>query len=151
MSLEELAVQAANTLVGAASTDAWVVVRDRLARLFGHGRPDSAIVRRLDLTREQLVAAPALELESTRSVLEGQWLTRLSDFLTDNPQAAADLNALVEDVQGLLPDNSFSASGYSLGAGRDISVRSDSGGISIGVLHGNFGVPDPSVPDRSGG
>ena len=150
MSLEALAAQAGNTVVAAAVTDAWGVVRDRLSRLFGRGHPDAAVERRLDVTRGQLAAASVQELDGVRSALQAQWLTRVMDFLEENPAAEVDLRALVEDVRALLPERPVSASGYSLSAGRDISLRSWDGGTSIGAMHVNIGAPGPSTPDRSG-
>ena len=146
MDISGLVALAGNTLVAAAVTDAWEAARDRFARLFGRGRPDGAAERRLDATRGQLTAASSADLERVRAELAGQWAVRLADLLDEYPDAVAELQVLVEEVQALMRPGTMSATGHSLAAGRDVSISADHGGVAAGVIHGNVGLPGPSPP-----
>ncbi len=63
--LMALAVLAGNTVVAAATTDAWEAARHGFARLLGRGDPDRTKVaeRRLAETHEQLTVAAGADLE----------------------------------------------------------------------------------------
>lgn len=54
MDLDALVTLASNTVVTTAVSDAFDAMRQRVARLFGPGKPDTGIERRLDATRQQL-------------------------------------------------------------------------------------------------
>ncbi len=99
MDVDALAAVAGNTLVTVVVTDACETVRTKVARMFGRGKPDAGIERRLDTTRQQLSAAVAREIEIVRSNLAGQWQTRFADLLADHPEAVAELRALIAEFR----------------------------------------------------
>jgi hypothetical protein len=99
MDLDALAALAANTLVATAVTDAYEQLRAKTAHLFGRDKPDPAAERRLDATRQQLAAAPPEELQGAQALQARQWQTRFADLLTDHPEAAEELQALLAEFQ----------------------------------------------------
>ncbi len=147
MDVSSLVALAGNTLVAAAVTDAWETTRHRFARLFGRGTPDPGTERRLEATRSQLVAAAPADLERAQADLAGRWALRLSDLLEENPDAEAELRALVEEIQALLPSGAVSAAGHSVAAGGDVNIRADRGSVAAAVIHGDVAPPGPSGPD----
>jgi hypothetical protein len=151
MDISSLAALAGNTLVAAAVTDAWDTARHRFARLFGRGKPDPVAERRLEVTRSQLAAAPADGLEQVQADLAGQWALRLADLLEDDPDAEAELRALVEEIGALLPAGAVEAGGHSVAAGRDVNVRADRGSVAAGVIQGNVATPGPTGPGPGSG
>lgn len=103
MDVDALAALAGNTLVSAVVSDTFEQVRQKLARMFGHGKPDAGIESRLDVTRQQLSAAAPEERERLRTRLAGQWQTRFADLLADHPEAAAELQALLAEFKAPSP------------------------------------------------
>src|SRR5260370_5645197 len=103
--LMALAALAGNTVVAAATTDAWEAARRGFARLLGRGDPDRTKVaeRRLAETHEQLTVAAGADLEPVRSALQAQWVTPLGDLLEDDPGGEDDLRALVPQIPAALP------------------------------------------------
>jgi beta-phosphoglucomutase-like phosphatase (HAD superfamily) len=146
-SLTALASLAANTVITAATTDAWETAMHRFARLLGRGDIDQTRVaeRRLAETRDQLILV-GLDPENTRSALEAQWVTRLADLLEEHPDAEPDLRALVEAVQAVLPAAVVSAADHAVAAGRDVTITASGGGVAAGVIHGTVVPPNPSRP-----
>jgi hypothetical protein len=146
--LTALAALAGNTVVTAATTDAWEAARRRFARLLGRGDQARTEVaeRRLAETHEQLTGAADADLESARSALQAQWATRLADLLEEDPGVEDDLRALVQEVQSALSAGAVSAAGHAVAAGRDVNVTASGGGLAAGVIHGNVAPPDPSRP-----
>ena len=104
-----LASLAGNTVVAAATTDAWEAAGQGFARLLGRGDPEQEQLaeRRLAETREQLTEAEGADLEQARAALAERWAGRLADLLEEYPDAEADLRALIQEVQAALI-----ASGY---------------------------------------
>src|SRR6516165_1709331 len=92
-----MAALAGNTVVAAATTDAWEAARRGFARLLGRGDPDRTKMaeQRLDQTRQQLEGADGEELEKAQADLAKAWQVRLADLLEENPGVEADLRALV--------------------------------------------------------
>ena len=99
--LMALAALAGNTVVAAATTDAWEAARRGFARLLGRGDPKQQQLaeRRLEETREQLTGAQGADLEQARAALAARWAARLADLLEEDPGAEADLRALVQEIQ----------------------------------------------------
>lgn len=146
--LMALASLAGNTVVVAATTDAWEAARHRFARLLGRGDPDQTKLaeRRLAETHEQLTAAAGADLESARAALEAQWVTRVADLLEEDPSVEAELRALVEEIRATLPGDTVSAADHSAAAGRDMNISADRGGFAAGTVHGNVTPPGPTSP-----
>jgi hypothetical protein len=97
-----LARRAGNTVVAAATTYAWEPARVAFSRLLGRGDPDRtrAMERRLEETRRRLTAPPDVYPDWRQAALEEvRWETRLEDLLEDDPGVAADLEALVRQIQ----------------------------------------------------
>jgi hypothetical protein len=147
--LVALAQFAGQTVAAAALTDTWEAVRGRFSRLLGRGdaRKTEVAEQWLAQTREQLTAGVAgAGLERTREAQEARWAGRFSDLLDEIPGIEAELRALVEEVAAGLPAGAVSAAGYSVAAGRDVTIRASGGGIAAGVIHGNVAPPDPPGP-----
>jgi len=146
-SLAALAALAGQTVVAAASTDAWEACKNRFARLLGHGDPkrEQLAEQRLEETRRQLAGSGS---EQARAAQEAQWATRLADLLEEHPDAEADLRALVREAQGLMLGGVASATGHALAAGRDVKISASGGGVAAGVIHGNVAPPDPTRPGQ---
>lgn len=106
MDLDALTALAGNTLVTAAVTDGFETVRHKVARLFGRGKPEQVIERRLDATRQQLTAAAPGELESALAAQAVQWQTRFADLLADHPEVAVELSVIVAELTSVVPDAS---------------------------------------------
>lgn len=105
MDVTDLASLAANTVVAAAVTDTFEGVRDRVARLFGRGKPDPAAERRLDMTRVELSNVTGVEVERVRAVQQNQWQVRFADLLDAYPDAVDELTRLAMELQAKLPAN----------------------------------------------
>jgi hypothetical protein len=103
MDVTDLASLAANTVVAAAVTDTFEGVRDRVARLFGRGKPDPATARRLDTTRTELSNVSVAGAERVRVAQETQWQVRFVDLLDAYPAAAGELARLAMELQAELP------------------------------------------------
>jgi hypothetical protein len=146
--LVSLASLAGRTVVAAAATDAWGTVRRGFARLLGRGDSGRTELaeRRLEQTWEDLAGVPAAELEQAQSQLSVTWQTRLLDLLEEHPETAADLRALVEQIQARLPAGVVSAAGHGMSAGRDVSITSSGGGVAAGTIHGNVTSGNPTSP-----
>jgi hypothetical protein len=146
--LLSLASLAGQTVVTAAVTDAWGTAKRGFARLLGRGDPARTELaeRRLEQTHDQLTGVPAADLAQARSQLEATWQTRLLDLLEEHPEVAADLQALVEQVQAQLPAGLVSAAGHGVSAGRDVSITASGGGVAAGTIHGNVMPGNPTSP-----
>jgi hypothetical protein len=143
-----LAALAGNTVVTAAVTDAWESARQGFARLLGRGDPAKTKLagERLAETRDRLTQAAGEDAEQARAALEAQWVTRMRDLLEEDPGAEADLRALVQEIQALLPAGAVSAADHAVAAGRDVTISADRGGIAAGVIHGTVAPPGPTHP-----
>jgi hypothetical protein len=127
--LVALAALAGNTVVAAAATDAWETARDWIGRLFGRGGPAQAEQAQewLVETRSQLVAVTGAELEQSQVALARGWSDRLASLLEEDPEAEADLRALVGQIQARL----VSAEDHAVAIGRDMNV--DASALAINV------------------
>jgi hypothetical protein len=147
--LVALAQFAGQTVAAAAITDGWESVRGRFARLLGRGnaRKTEVATGWLTQTHEQLAAAgPGPELEQARRAAAERWADRFADLLDEEPDLAAELRALVDEVAARLPAAAVSAADHSMAAGRDVRITASDGGIAAGVIHGNVAPPDPTRP-----
>jgi len=136
MDVDALAALAGNTLVSAVVSDTFEQVRQKLARMFGHGKPDAGIESRLDVTRQQLSAAAPEERERLRTRLAGQWQTRFADLLADHPEVAAELRALLSELQSCGADSGGSVTNTISGSVVEgpVLMGRDFNDISIGSL-----------------
>lgn len=151
--LMALASLTGNTVVAAATTDAWEATKHKFAQLLGRGNPkqEQLAEQRLEETRQQLTRPEGADPEQTRTGLESQWTTRLTDLLEEDPDIEADLRALVEQIRAVLPATTASAAGHSVAAGRDMKISASGGGVAAGVIHGNVAPPGPQGPGPVGG
>lgn len=143
-----LAALAGNTVVAAATTDAWEAARRRFAQLLGRGDQGRTKLfeRRLDETRLQLEGVTGRELEKARANLREAWQVRVADLLEEDSGIEADLRAVVEEVLASLPATVVSAVDHSVAAGHDVKITAQDGGIAAGVIHGNVTPLNPSGP-----
>ena len=119
-----LAALAGNTVVAAATTDAWEAARRKFAQLLGRGDPkkEQLAEKRLEETRLQLDGVTGQELEKAQADLGKAWQVRMADLLEEDPGVEAELRALVQEIQAQLPAGVVSAADHSVGAGRDVNI-----------------------------
>jgi hypothetical protein len=146
--LMALASVAGQTIVSAATTDAWEAAKRGFARLIGRSDPKQTQLaeQRLDDTRKQLTGVAGADSEQARAALAAKWATRLADFLEENPDAEADLRTLVQQIQAALPAGVVSAEDHAVAAGRDVKISADRGGFAAGVVGGDVTLPGPTGP-----
>jgi hypothetical protein len=146
-----LAALAGNTVVTAATTDAWEAVRHKLAKLIGRGdaKKEQLADKRLVETRQQLEALSGQELEKARADLGKIWQVRMADLLEEDPDLADGLRALVKEIQAQLPAATAAAADHAAAAGRDMNISASGGGVAAAVIHGDVR-PDPTVQDPAG-
>ena len=136
---EALAALAGNTIVAAATTDAWEAARGKFARLLGRGDAKKAQLAdtRLEETRQQLASASGQELEKVQADLGRAWRVRLADLLEEDPGLEAELRAVAEEVRAQLPAAVVSAVDHAVAAGRDVNISASQGGLAAGAIHGD--------------
>jgi hypothetical protein len=146
--LMALAQFAGQTVAAAAVTDVWESARHKVARLLGRGNPRKTDVaeRWLDETHQELIAAQGADLEPAEAAAARRWEGRFADLLDEDPDAEADLRAVVEEIAAQLPAGMASAADHSVAAGRDVNITASSGGIGTAVIHGNVAPPGPIPP-----
>jgi len=146
--LVTLAALAGNTVVTAATTDAWEAARRKFAQLLGRGDPkkEQLAEKRLEETRLQLDGVTGQELEKAQADLERAWQVRIADLLEEDPGVEVELRALVEEIQAQLPAGVVSAADHSAVAGRGVNITASGGGTAVGVIHGNLAPPNPTSP-----
>ncbi|MEW2116492.1 hypothetical protein AB0945_15110 [Streptomyces sp. NPDC005474] len=96
-----LAQSAGVTLVTLMTTDAWHRTRDGIVQLWRRMQPDraEAVVAELDVTREDALAATEAHDEETLGELSLEWQGRLRRLLAAQPDAAADLRRLLDELE----------------------------------------------------
>jgi hypothetical protein len=146
-----LAASAGNTVVAAATTDAWEACRRGFVRLLGHGdaKKTELAEQRLADTHKQLATAEGVDLERVQASQQAQWTTRLTDLLEEDPGVEVQLRALVEEIRAQLPA-AVSAADHSVAAGGDMNISASEGGVAAGVVHGNVAPPGPTRPGPGG-
>lgn len=151
-SLMALASLAGNTVIAAATTDAWEAARHKFARLLGRGDPkqEQLAERRLEETHQQLTRPGGADMEQARAALAERWAGRLADLLEERPDAEADLRVLVREIQEALPAGMASAADHAVAAGRDITITAYGGAVAAGVIHGNVAPPNPTQQGLAG-
>ncbi|MDP9950259.1 MULTISPECIES: hypothetical protein [Streptomyces] len=93
--LTTLAQSAGVTLVGLMATDAWERARDGVVTLWQRARPEraDAVAAELTHTRDDLTADSGVGEE-----LAAEWQGRIRRLLTERPEVAADLRALLDEL-----------------------------------------------------
>lgn len=121
------------TLVALMATDAWQQARDGVVVLWRRIRPVQAeeVGVALDETREEILAVRQSGDGEGEAVLVRDWDRRLRRILTEDPSAADQLQELLDEVRGSLPESErpavsspvfhthVSVSGRVYNAGRD--------------------------------
>ena len=140
-----LAALAGNTVVAAATTDAWGAARHKFAKLLGRGdkKKEQLADKRLEETRQQLAGVSGQELEKAQTELGRVWQVRVADLLEEDPGVEAELRALVEEIRAQLPAGTVTAADHAVAAGRDVNIAASGGGTAAGVIHGNVAPPNP--------
>ncbi|MDT0573428.1 hypothetical protein RM704_39325 [Streptomyces sp. DSM 3412] len=146
-----LASAAGAAVAQAAGTDAWVGVRERVARIFGRGDASAAQVAlvRLDRTAAALDAAEPEQADQLRARLDASWQARFEDLLeslneADRVVVAGQLQELVTLRSGAV--GGASARDGGLTAGGDVDIRAEGGSVAGGVIHGGIRMENPSQP-----
>ncbi|HET7013975.1 MAG TPA: hypothetical protein VFI65_08695, partial [Streptosporangiaceae bacterium] len=82
MDLTALPLLAAQTVIAAASTDAWGATKRSVTRLFGRGDADreKAVEHRLDLAHRELESATGPDRDAVTGRLVAAWQVRLADL-----------------------------------------------------------------------
>ena len=154
-SLAALAAAGGTAVVQAAGTDAWSVVRERLARLVGRGDAgrEAAELHRLDETGRALAGGGPGSEELVR--WESSWQTRIELFLDGLPAqeqaaAAAELRYLVEAARAAgATCRDVSAGEGGVAVGGDVSVEATSGSVAGAVVHVEGGIHLPPFVTES--
>jgi hypothetical protein len=103
--LVQLAMSGGSALLAAVATDAWEAVKPRVARLFSRAgdRRKELVCRWLDESATALDQADAVGQDVVRRQQAAIWQGRLSDFLEEFPEAADELDRLIEQIRAELP------------------------------------------------
>lgn len=133
MDIAALAALAGNAVVTAVVTDAWNSVRDKIACWFGRGKPDPKALERLGRTHAELASAAPGELTRMQQDLAREWAGRFKDLIGDYPDAANELEDLVNDIRA----STGTASDHAVTAGRDAKITASSSAVASGVIDGN--------------
>jgi hypothetical protein len=96
--LTALAAAGATALVQQMVTDGWTQVRDRVVALFSRGRDEEAVQGELEESRADLVAARDAGDEEAVADAKAEWRNRLRRALRADPEAAAELRALLDEL-----------------------------------------------------
>jgi hypothetical protein len=143
-----LAATAGSGLVSAATTDAWVSIKDGFAQIFGGGDgPQRAVIEgRLEATRTALEHAAPEQAEHVRTREEQTWQVRLTDLVEERPDVAPDLQRLVDVLASYTPGNATGE--RALAVGGNINNEASSGGVAAGVINGAVSTSNPQTPGR---
>lgn len=121
--LAALAAAGATALVQQMVTDGWGNVRDRVVAFFARGRDEEVVQGELEESRADLVAARDADDEDAADDVRASWRVRLRRTLRDDPEAAAELRALLDELS---PPSAVPSS---------LTVHNSvSGGVSGGVV-----------------
>ncbi|UUU34674.1 hypothetical protein JIX56_35155 [Streptomyces sp. CA-210063] len=96
--LAALAAAGATTLVQSMVGDGWAGLRDRVASFFSRGRSEQDVQDDLEESRAELVAAQDAGDEEAVADVQAEWRNRLRRTLRADPNAAAELRALLDEL-----------------------------------------------------
>jgi hypothetical protein len=117
--LTALTQTAGTTFVTLLATDAWQLVRDRIARLWQRRQPyrAEAVVAELAVSREEVLVAQAAGDDETLGELCVQWQGRVRRLLAAEPEAIAELRDLLRDLGPSTPGEPPSVTQYGTASG----------------------------------
>src|ERR1700748_3420206 len=118
-----LAALAGQMVVDAAATDAWETAEHRYAKLLGLGDPKRTQLAEqwLEETREQLARGAGADMKRIPTGLAGRWAGRWADLLEEDPNAGAELQGFVQEIQTASPAEGLSLSDHTVSANGDES------------------------------
>ncbi|WP_328316912.1 hypothetical protein [Streptomyces sp. NBC_00388] len=98
--LTALVTAGATALVQQMATDAWSRTRDRVAAFLARrgGADPGALAAELDAARAELAAARRDGDEEAAADVRGEWRLRMRRALQADPEAAAELRALLDEL-----------------------------------------------------
>ncbi|MFF9894110.1 hypothetical protein [Streptomyces longispororuber] len=98
--LAALAAAGATALVQAMVGDGWAAARGRVAALLGRrsGADEDVVGRELDLARAEFTAAQDAGDGAAADDVRAEWRARMRRALRADPEAAAELRALLEEL-----------------------------------------------------
>ena len=98
--LTGLAMAGATALVTQMVTDGWAQMRDRVAAFLTRrrGGDEESVQGELERSRDDLVAARDAGDEETAADIQEEWRARLRRTLRNDPQAAAELRSLLDEL-----------------------------------------------------
>lgn len=98
-----LAMTGATTIVAAMATGAWETARNATVALYRRYVPDQqrAVEGQLDRSAGRVERADDIDGERGRQL--PRWQDELEDFLQQNPQAASELEAVIDRIRQDLP------------------------------------------------
>jgi Tetratricopeptide repeat len=117
-SLLTLAARAGQTVVDAAMADEWETAQHAFTRLLGRRNTKKTRLakQRLEETREQLMGPAGTDVGLIREALAIRWTGRFADFLEENPDAEAELQALIQEIRAAPPTETLPASNHATSA-----------------------------------
>lgn len=143
--LEELASLAgtsAVTLVAAMTTDAWDGIRSGVAQFFRHGGEARRRAAEIQLDSNAQLVARADDKDGARQVLAGLWRLEFVELLSQHPDAATELRALMDSGRASLPQAQQSWAQTIIAYG-GLSVGVQGGNV---IMHGNDWQPTGPPP-----
>ncbi|MBE8475603.1 hypothetical protein [Streptomyces justiciae] len=147
--LVALASAAGAAVASAAGTDAWQGLRQRVARILGHGDgAEGVLLERLDGSVVELERAGSEGRELARARLVAVWQTRFHDLLEDADNE--DRAQLVRHLNELVRYGQQSFGGVAAGDGGlavegTVDIRADRGSAAAGVM-GGVAIGNPQRP-----
>lgn len=152
--LVALAAAGGTALVEAATTDAWGRAKAGFARMLGRGDEGrtAVIEGRLESTRAELAPLTGQDLVQTREARAAEWATRLRDALEEDPDLAAELRAVLDELTAAGVTVSAETGSHSMVVGGNVSNSATSGGVSANVIHGSVSTsahPPKPAADQS--
>ncbi|MFB7636989.1 hypothetical protein ACFC0M_39420 [Streptomyces sp. NPDC056149] len=134
-----LATAGATTLVQQMASEGWAAVRRRTAALLARRRGDGeeeAVERELERARTDVIAAREDGDEEVAQGVTVVWKARLRRLLAEDPEAVAELRALLDEVapqerRSTVRDIHNTINGGSHGSVIQVGLVSDGGSLNV--------------------
>jgi hypothetical protein len=123
-----LADEGSKVLVQEMTRTGWELVKGGFARVFGRGEADEATLAELEASREEVLEEDEELTESVR----GMWKVRLRQRLKNDPEAVAELRALLDEIAPE-PEGRGNITNIHHGDVRDQAILIQAGNIEGGV------------------